>query len=85
MPKAESVCKTFERSLKKRLGPNYRLDENVERLIYLNFVMFVKRLAKASHEEVSKRQPSGKKNLKVRIDTADIRNVSEGVLRKFRG
>ncbi|SAM07245.1 hypothetical protein [Absidia glauca] len=86
MKSATPNRKSFDRSIRRRLGPGHQLAENTDLLIYLDFVLFIKRLARESHNEAIKSQPIDKKRRpKVRVGAEEIQKVSEDVLRKFRG
>ncbi|KAI8388475.1 uncharacterized protein BYT42DRAFT_611513 [Radiomyces spectabilis] len=65
------------RNALKRRMPHKSLDENVDILIYLNYILFTQRLAESTMEVLPPKTR--------RISGRDIERVAERVLQEFHG
>ncbi|KAI9499521.1 hypothetical protein BDB00DRAFT_794337 [Zychaea mexicana] len=71
-------ARKIRKVMQRHLPPDMVLDASVEHLIYMNYIMFIERLA----EESNKAAQTNKKN-KITID--EIMEVVENVMQEFRG
>ncbi|GAA5815307.1 hypothetical protein MFLAVUS_008813 [Mucor flavus] len=73
--------KAFRKHLEEVLGVE-ELDDKVDLLIYLDYVLFMEKLA----QETEKEKRKGRKSKKtVVISTADVNKQVESVLNEFHG
>ncbi|KAI9300985.1 hypothetical protein BJ944DRAFT_272156 [Cunninghamella echinulata] len=82
---------TLTKSINQRLK-NHRISSDASKLIFLNYIIFMKRLSKASEIQSKKRQETIALSgvpLDKRYDTfithEDIEKAAIGVLKEFRG
>ncbi|KAI9483402.1 MAG: hypothetical protein EXX96DRAFT_616388 [Benjaminiella poitrasii] len=71
------IRNSFRRAMKNRLNDK-KLTSNVDVLMYLDFILFLDRLAKASEQAAAERHATY-------VKTEDIDKVLENTLREFRG
>ncbi|KAI8099722.1 uncharacterized protein BX664DRAFT_321964 [Halteromyces radiatus] len=75
---------TFHNKIQKKLG-HYKLSKDADILIYLNYVLFMKRLAEVTHQKAFDKHIQAKKKNAFVIRGENIREVTKDVLREFRG
>ncbi|KAI9275587.1 hypothetical protein BDA99DRAFT_495899 [Phascolomyces articulosus] len=68
----------IRQNIKKRLPSHIDLDKYVEHMIYMDYIMFMERLAEEACKSAQK-----KKQTKITVD--EIMDVTEDVLQEFRG
>ncbi|KAI8148940.1 hypothetical protein BJV82DRAFT_590142 [Fennellomyces sp. T-0311] len=75
----------FRRIIQKRLPPNKTLDPFIEHAIFLDYVLFLERLAEESTKNVEDSKQMGRSNRQSKIKESNVSQVTQTVLEEFRG